>query len=42
MAPVDEMQTAPLKRPGILNPTVLAVTAAETLSAVGLLDPPFT
>lgn len=42
MTPVELMHTSPLNVPGTLKPAVLPVTAPENLSAVGLLDPPFT
>ena len=42
MFPDELMHTSPLNLPGILNPAVLAVTAPENLSAVGLLLPPLT
>jgi hypothetical protein len=42
-APLDEMHTAPLSVPGTLIPSpVSPVTLPANLSAVGLLEPPFT
>jgi hypothetical protein len=42
MFPDVLMHTSPLYLPGTLNPAVLAVTAPENLSAVGLLLAPLT